>query len=96
MEKIKIDEWDRRTYYPMSFNEQMALIDEEVEYFINDREKTHKQLNEIRAMGKETYGTMKSRVTYGIHRLFERRISNPPASSVWSTKRWVRGMLMSV
>ena len=51
MEKIKIDELDRRTYYPMSFNEQMAWIDEEVEYLINDREKTHKQLNEIRAMG---------------------------------------------
>ena len=26
MEKIKIDELDRRTYYPMSFNEQMAWI----------------------------------------------------------------------
>ena len=71
MEKIKIDEWDRRTYYPMSFNEQMAWIDEEEEYLVNDRDKTHKQLNEIRAMGKETYGTMKSRVTYGIHRLVE-------------------------
>ena len=58
MEKIKIDEWDRRTYYPMSFNEQMAWIDEEVEYLVNDRDKTHKQLNEIRAMGKETYGTI--------------------------------------
>lgn len=77
MEKIKIDELDRRTYYPMSFNEQMAWIDEEVEYLINDRDKTHKQLNEIRAMGKETYGTMKSRVTYEIHRLFEIIRSDP-------------------
>ena len=55
MEKIKIDEWDRRTYYPMSFNEQMAWIDEEVEYLINDREKTHKQLNKIRAMGVTSF-----------------------------------------
>ena len=55
MEKIKIDELDRRTYYPMSFNEQMAWIDEEVEYLINDRKKTHKQLNEIRAMGVKSF-----------------------------------------
>ena len=33
---------------------------------------------------------------YPIFAYRERRISIPPASRAWSTKRWVRGMLMSV
>ena len=31
MKKVKIDKTDKQIYYPMSFNEQMAWIDEIVE-----------------------------------------------------------------
>ena len=73
MKKVKIDKTDKKIYYPMSFNEQMAWIDEIVENLLQSE--SHKQLDKIQKMGKETYSF--DTLTYGLHRLFEIIRSDP-------------------
>lgn len=63
-----VNSLDKKVFYEKSFNEQMAWIDEEVEYIIkyNDKYLIKKDIQE---KGKDEYG--KSGHTHTINRLFE-------------------------
>lgn len=63
-----IDTLDKKIYFPRSFNEQMAWIDEEVEHIIKYDDKYNIK-KDIQEKGIDAYG--QSGYTHAINRLFE-------------------------
>lgn len=74
-----VSEWEKKIYFPMSFNEQMSWIDEEVEYIIKYNDKYHIK-RKIQEEGRVVYG--KKGYTHAINRMFEIIKSDPKNKAV--------------
>ena len=74
-----IDALDKKIYFPRSFNEQMAWIDEEVEHIIkyNDKYNIKKDIQE---KGRVAYG--EQGYTHAINRLFKIIKSDPKNKAI--------------
>lgn len=76
---IVISMTDKKIYFPKSFNEQMAWIDEEIEHIIKYNDKYNIKEN-IQEKGRATYG--EQGYTHTINRLFEIVKSDPKNKAI--------------